>query len=121
MNFADLGLSDELLQAVEAPAIPAAPRSRRRRSAGADDARLIAIAQTGNGQDASLCCDDRYPRPRPPAARGCTQLDPRATSRTGPQVAENFGSTASITTSMALLIGGVRWVQVKALDEGSTC
>ena len=122
MTFADLGLSDELLQAVEAAgytkptdiqaqAIPAVLMMRD----------LIGIAQTGTGKTASFV----LPMIDVMAAGRRRALMPRSlilepTRELAAQVAENFekyGKNHDLT--MALLIGGVQMGdQLKALDEG---
>ncbi len=122
MTFADLGLSDELLQAVEAAgyteptaiqaeAIPAVLMMKD----------LIGIAQTGTGKTASFV----LPMIDVMAAGRRRALMPRSlilepTRELAAQVAENFekyGKNHDLT--MALLIGGVQMGdQLKALDEG---
>ncbi|NVE94077.1 DEAD/DEAH box helicase [Altererythrobacter lutimaris] len=122
MTFADLGLSDKLLQAVEAAgytqptdiqaqAIPAVLMMRD----------LIGIAQTGTGKTASFV----LPMIDVMAAGRRRALMPRSlilepTRELAAQVAENFekyGKNHDLT--MALLIGGVQMGdQLKALDEG---
>ena len=122
MKFADLGLSDGLLKAVEAAgyetptpiqaqAIPSVLMMRD----------LIGIAQTGTGKTASFVLpmidilDHGRRRARMPRS---LILEP--TRELAAQVAENFekyGRNADL--KMALLIGGVQMGdQVKALDEG---
>jgi len=122
MKFADLGLSDNLLKAVEsagydtptpiqAQAIPSVLMMRD----------LIGIAQTGTGKTASFVLpmidilDHGRRRARMPRS---LILEP--TRELAAQVAENFekyGRNADL--KMALLIGGVQMGdQVKALDEG---
>ncbi|WP_448659863.1 DEAD/DEAH box helicase [Sphingomonas sp. CJ99] len=122
MNFADLGLSDELLKAVgaagyseptpvQAQAIPSVLMMRD----------LIAIAQTGTGKTASFVLPmiDIL-------AQGRTRaLMPRSlilepTRELAAQVAENFEKYGkNHKLSMALLIGGVQMGdQVKALERG---
>ena len=122
MTFADLGLSDELLQAVEAAgytqptdiqaeAIPAVLMMKD----------IIGIAQTGTGKTASFV----LPMIDVMAAGRRRALMPRSlilepTRELAAQVAENFekyGKNHDLT--MALLIGGVQMGdQLKALDEG---
>ncbi|HEY6817680.1 MAG TPA: DEAD/DEAH box helicase, partial [Croceibacterium sp.] len=122
MKFADLGLSDELLQAVEsagyseptpiqAQAIPQVHMMKD----------LIAIAQTGTGKTASFVLPMidilSHGRRR---ARMPRSLILEPTRELAMQVAENFekyGTNHDL--KMALLIGGVQMGdQVKALDEG---
>src|SRR6187399_654760 len=122
MKFADLGLSDELLQAVEtagyseptpiqAQAIPQVQMMKD----------LIAIAQTGTGKTASFVLPMidilSHGRRR---ARMPRSLILEPTRELAMQVAENFekyGTNHDL--KMALLIGGVQMGdQVKALDEG---
>ncbi|VWX51840.1 DEAD/DEAH box helicase [Novosphingobium sp. 9U] len=122
MNFADLGLSDELLKAVveagyttptpiQAQAIPQVQMMRD----------LIAIAQTGTGKTASFVLPmiDILANGRRRA------LMPRSlilepTRELAAQVAENFEKYGkNHNLKMALLIGGVQMGdQVKALTEG---
>ena len=122
MKFADLGLSENLLAAVEAAgydtptpiqaeAIPAVLMMKD----------IIGIAQTGTGKTASFVLpmidilDHGRRRARMPRS---LILEP--TRELAAQVAENFekyGKNADL--KMALLIGGVQMGdQVKALDEG---
>lgn len=122
MTFADLGLSDKLLQAVEtagyseptpiqAEAIPAILMMKD----------LIGIAQTGTGKTASFVLpmidvlDSGRRRARMPRS---LILEP--TRELAAQVAENFEKYgANHDLKMALLIGGVQMGdQLKALDEG---
>ncbi len=122
MKFADLGLSDELLQAVEtagyseptpiqAQAIPQVQMMRD----------LIAIAQTGTGKTASFVLPmiDILASGRR-RARMPRSLILEPTRELAAQVAENFEKYgANHDLKMALLIGGVQMSdQVKALDEG---
>ncbi len=122
MNFADLGLSPELLKAVEtagyseptpiqAQAIPAVLMMRD----------MIGIAQTGTGKTASFVLPmiDILANGRRRA------LMPRSlilepTRELAAQVAENFEKYGkNHDLKMALLIGGVQMGdQVKALNEG---
>ena len=122
MSFADLGLSDELLKAVEeagyteptpiqAQAIPAVLMMKD----------LIGIAQTGTGKTASFV----LPMIDVMAAGRRRALMPRSlilepTRELAAQVAENFEKYgANHDLKMALLIGGVQMGdQLKALDEG---
>ncbi|WP_066553448.1 DEAD/DEAH box helicase [Croceicoccus bisphenolivorans] len=122
MKFADLGLSEELLQSVEAAgyseptpiqaqAIPSVLMMRD----------LIGIAQTGTGKTASFVLPMidilAHGRRR---ARMPRSLILEPTRELAAQVAENFekyGTNHDL--KMALLIGGVQMAdQVKALDEG---
>jgi superfamily II DNA/RNA helicase len=122
MNFADLGLSDELLRAVtesgydtptpiQASAIPSVLMMRD----------LIAIAQTGTGKTAAFVLPmidilgEGRTRARMPRS---LILEP--TRELAAQVAENFEKYGKYhKLSMALLIGGVQMGdQVKALEKG---
>ena len=122
MKFADLGLSDELLKAVndagydeptpiQAQAIPAVLMMRD----------LVGIAQTGTGKTASFVLpmidvlSEGRRRARMPRS---LILEP--TRELAAQVAENFEKYgANHDLSMALLIGGVQMGdQIKRLDEG---
>ena len=122
MNFADLGLSDELLRAVteagyseptpiQAAAIPQIQMMRD----------LIAIAQTGTGKTASFVLPMidilAHGRARALMPRSLI-LEP--TRELAAQVAENFEKYGKYhKLSMALLIGGVQMGdQVKALEKG---
>jgi superfamily II DNA/RNA helicase len=122
MTFADLGLSDELLQAVtaagyteptpiQAQAIPQVQMMRD----------IIAIAQTGTGKTASFVLPMidilHHGRRR---ARMPRSLILEPTRELAAQVAENFEKYGvNHDLKMALLIGGVQMGdQVKALDEG---
>ncbi|HYD24195.1 MAG TPA: DEAD/DEAH box helicase [Croceibacterium sp.] len=122
MSFADLGLSDELLQAVQsagyteptpiqAQAIPQVQMMRD----------IIAIAQTGTGKTASFVLPMidilHHGRRR---ARMPRSLILEPTRELAQQVAENFEKYGvNHDLKMALLIGGVQMGdQVKALDEG---
>ena len=122
MNFADLGLSEELLKAVEAAgyteptaiqaeAIPAVLMMKD----------IIGIAQTGTGKTASFV----LPMIDVLASGRRRALMPRSlilepTRELAAQVAENFEKYGrNHDLKMALLIGGVQMGdQVKALDEG---
>jgi superfamily II DNA/RNA helicase len=122
MKFADLGLSDELLQAVEAAGYSeptpiqaqAIPQVQMMKD-------VIAIAQTGTGKTASFVLPMidilAHGRRR---ARMPRSLILEPTRELAQQVAENFekyGTNHDL--KMALLIGGVQMGdQVKALDEG---
>ncbi|TCD05412.1 DEAD/DEAH box helicase [Erythrobacteraceae bacterium CFH 75059] len=122
MNFADLGLSPELLQAVEAAgyteptpiqaqAIPAMLMMKD----------IIGIAQTGTGKTASFVLPMidilHHGRRR---ARMPRSLILEPTRELAAQVADNFAIYGrGHDLKMALLIGGVQMGdQVKALDEG---
>jgi len=122
MKFADLGLSDELLQAVEAAGYDtptpiqaqAIPQIQMMRD-------LIAIAQTGIGKTASFVLPmiDILPNgPRRALMPPPLILEP--TRELAAQVAENFEKYGkNHDLRMALLIGGVQMGdQVKALNEG---
>jgi len=122
MNFADLGLSDELLQAVEAAGYTeptpiqaqAIPQVQMMKD-------LIAIAQTGTGKTASFVLPmiDILASGRR-RARMPRSLILEPTRELAMQVAENFDKYGkNHDLKMALLIGGVQMGdQVKALDEG---
>ncbi len=122
MNFADLGLSDQLLRAVteagydtptpiQAAAIPSVLMMRD----------LIGIAQTGTGKTASFVLPMidilAHGRSR---ARMPRSLILEPTRELAAQVAENFDKYGKYhKLSMALLIGGVQMGdQVKALEKG---
>ena len=122
MKFADLGLSDELLQAViaagydtptpiQAQAIPPVLMMKD----------LIGIAQTGTGKTASFVLPMidvlAHGRRRAMMPRSLI-LEP--TRELAAQVAENFEKYGkNHDLKMALLIGGVQMGdQVKALNEG---
>jgi len=122
MKFADLGLSDELLQAVEAAGYDtptpiqaqAIPQIHMMKD-------LIAIAQTGTGKTASFV----LPMIDVLANGRRRALMPRSlilepTRELAAQVAENFEKYGkNHDLKMALLIGGVQMGdQVKALNEG---
>ncbi|WFL76745.1 DEAD/DEAH box helicase [Altererythrobacter arenosus] len=122
MSFADLGLSDDLLKAVEAAgytqptaiqaeAIPPVLMMKD----------IIGIAQTGTGKTASFV----LPMIDIMAAGRRRALMPRSlilepTRELAAQVAENFEKYGvNHDLKMALLIGGVQMGdQLKALDEG---
>ncbi|WEK47323.1 MAG: DEAD/DEAH box helicase [Candidatus Andeanibacterium colombiense] len=122
MKFADLGLSDELLEAVEAAGYDtptpiqaqAIPQVQMMRD-------LIAIAQTGTGKTASFVLPMidilAHGRRRALMPRSLI-LEP--TRELAAQVAENFDKYGkNHDLKMALLIGGVQMGdQVKALNEG---
>jgi superfamily II DNA/RNA helicase len=122
MNFADLGLSDELLQSVtaagydtptpiQAQAIPPVLMMKD----------IIGIAQTGTGKTASFVLPMidilAHGRRRAMMPRSLI-LEP--TRELAAQVAENFEKYGkNHDLKMALLIGGVQMGdQVKALNEG---
>ena len=122
MNFADLGLSDELLRAVneagydtptpiQAQAIPPVLMMKD----------LIGIAQTGTGKTASFVLPMidilAHGRSR---ARMPRSLILEPTRELAAQVAENFEKYGKYhKLNMALLIGGVSMGdQVKALEKG---
>jgi superfamily II DNA/RNA helicase len=122
MNFADLGLSDELLKAVtesgyteptpiQAQAIPPVLMMKD----------IIGIAQTGTGKTASFVLPMidilAHGRSR---ARMPRSLILEPTRELAAQVAENFEKYGKYhKLSMALLIGGVSMGdQVKALEKG---
>tara|TARA_R110000782_G_scaffold78276_8_gene155401 strand:- start:57424 stop:58833 length:1410 start_codon:yes stop_codon:yes gene_type:complete len=122
MNFADLGLSDELLKAVteagydtptpiQAQAIPSVLMMKD----------IIGIAQTGTGKTASFVLPMidilAHGRSR---ARMPRSLILEPTRELAAQVAENFEKYGKYhKLSMALLIGGVSMGdQVKALEKG---
>jgi superfamily II DNA/RNA helicase len=122
MSFADLGLSDELLRAVnesgyteptaiQAQAIPSVLMMRD----------LIGIAQTGTGKTASFVLPmiDILAEGRS-RARMPRSLILEPTRELAAQVAENFEKYGKYhKLSMALLIGGVQMGdQVKALEKG---
>jgi superfamily II DNA/RNA helicase len=122
MRFADIGLSDELLQAVteagydvptpiQEQAIPSVLMMRD----------IIGIAQTGTGKTASFVLPMidilAHGRAR---ARMPRSLILEPTRELAAQVAENFEKYGKYhKLSMALLIGGVQMGdQVKALEKG---
>ena len=122
MSFADLGLSDELLRAVnesgyteptaiQSQAIPSILMMRD----------LIGIAQTGTGKTASFVLPmiDILAGSRA-RARMPRSLILEPTRELAAQVAENFEKYGKYhKLSMALLIGGVQMGdQVKALEKG---
>jgi len=122
MNFADLGLSDELLKAVEesgyseptpiqASAIPAVLMMKD----------IIGVAQTGTGKTASFVLPmiDILAQGRN-RARMPRSLILEPTRELAAQVAENFEKYGKYhKLSMALLIGGVQMGdQVSALEKG---
>ena len=122
MTFADLGLSDELLRAIEdsgytvptpiqASAIPSILMMRD----------MIGVAQTGTGKTASFVLPmiDILAGSRA-RARMPRSLILEPTRELAAQVAENFEKYGRYhKLSMALLIGGVQMGdQVKALEKG---
>ena len=122
MKFADLGLSDELMRAIDdagyesptpiqAEAIPQVQMMRD----------LIAVAQTGTGKTASFVLPmiDILASGRR-RARMPRSLILEPTRELAAQVAENFEKYGkNHDLKLALLIGGVQMGdQVKALDEG---
>ena len=122
MPFADLGLSNELLQAVgeagyseptpiQAQAIPSVLMMRD----------IIGIAQTGTGKTASFVLPmiDILAQGRS-RARMPRSLILEPTRELAAQVAENFEKYGKYhKLSMALLIGGVSMGdQIKALEKG---
>jgi superfamily II DNA/RNA helicase len=122
MSFADLGLSDELLRAVNDSGY-AEPTPIQRQAIpsvlmGRD---LIGIAQTGTGKTASFVLPMidilAHGRSR---ARMPRSLILEPTRELAAQVAENFDKYGRYhKLSMALLIGGVSMGdQVKALEKG---
>src|SRR3569623_3645246 len=122
MKFADLGLSDELLQAVEAAGYSeptpiqaqAIPQVQMMKD-------LIAIAQTGTGKTASFVLPMidilAHGRRRARMPRSLILEPPRELAA---QVAENFEKYGKYhKLSMALLIGGVSMGdQTAALEKG---
>src|SRR6186713_3683321 len=122
MKFADLGLSDEVLLAVEAAGYDtptpiqaqAIPQVQMMRD-------IIAIAQTGTGKTAAFVLPMidilGHGRTR---ARMPRSLILEPTRELAAQVAENFEKYGKYQKlSMALLIGGVQMGdQVKALEKG---
>ncbi|MXP46347.1 DEAD/DEAH box helicase [Altererythrobacter luteolus] len=122
MSFADLGLSDELLKAVEeAGYTEPTPIQEQAIPAILMMKDLIGIAQTGTGKTASFV----LPMIDVMAAGRRRALMPRSlilepTRELAAQVAENFEKYgANHDLKMALLIGGVQMGdQLKALNEG---
>ncbi|WP_126172707.1 DEAD/DEAH box helicase [Altericroceibacterium xinjiangense] len=123
MNFADLGLSDELLQAVKAAGYDeptpiqaqAIPQVQMMKD-------VIAVAQTGTGKTASFVLpmiDILHQGRR--RARMPRSLILEPTRELAMQVAENFEKYGkNHDLNLALLIGGVQMGdQLKALDEGA--
>src|SRR5829696_174783 len=122
MTFADLGLSDELLRAVNDSGYPEpTPIQRAAIPSVLMGKDIIAIAQTGTGKTASFVLPMidilHHGRRR---ARMPRSLILEPTRELAAQVAENFEKYGvHHDLKMALLIGGVQMGdQVKALDEG---
>ena len=122
MTFADLGLSDQLLRAVEDSGYTdPTPIQRGAIPAVLMGKDLIGIAQTGTGKTAGFVLpmidilDHGRTRARMPRS---LILEP--TRELAAQVAENFEKYGkNHKLSMALLIGGVQMGdQVKALEKG---
>lgn len=122
MKFADLGLSDELLQAVEAAGYDTpTPIQAQTIPSTLMMKDIIGIAQTGTGKTASFVLPMidilAHGRAR---ARMPRSLILEPTRELAAQVAENFvkyGKNHKL--NMALLIGGVQMgEQVKALEKG---
>jgi superfamily II DNA/RNA helicase len=122
MTFADLGLSDQLLRAVEDSGYnEPTPIQRGAIPAVLMGKDLIGIAQTGTGKTAGFVLpmidilDHGRSRARMPRS---LILEP--TRELAAQVAENFEKYGkNHKLSMALLIGGVQMGdQVKALEKG---
>ncbi len=122
MSFADLGLSDELLRAVEASGYTEPTPIQRQAIPSVLMMRdLIGIAQTGTGKTASFVLPmiDILAQGRS-RARMPRSLILEPTRELAAQVAENFEKYGvNHKLSMALLIGGVSMGdQVKALEKG---
>ncbi|MDR6852087.1 superfamily II DNA/RNA helicase [Sphingomonas sp. BE123] len=122
MSFADLGLSDELLKAVEEAGYSEPTPIQRQAIPSVLMMRdLIAIAQTGTGKTASFVLPmiDVLAEGRS-RARMPRSLILEPTRELAVQVAENFEKYGkNHKLSMALLIGGVQMGdQVKALEKG---
>ena len=122
MTFADLGLSDELLRAVEDSGYPEpTPIQRAAIPSVLMGKDLIGIAQTGTGKTASFVLPMldilHHGRSR---ARMPRSLILEPTRELAQQVSENFEKYGKYhKLSMALLIGGVQMGdQVKALEKG---
>src|SRR6186997_2020229 len=122
MPFAELGLSDDLLRAVEESGYTEpTPIQRQAIPSVLMNRDLIGIAQTGTGKTASFVLpmidilDHGRTRARMPRS---LILEP--TRELAAQVAENFEKYGkNHKLSMALLIGGVQMGdQVKALEKG---
>jgi len=122
MSFADLGLSDELLQAVEESGYSEpTPIQRQAIPSVLMNRDLIGIAQTGTGKTASFVLPmiDILAQGRS-RARMPRSLILEPTRELAAQVAENFEKYGkNHKLSMALLIGGVSMGdQQKALEKG---
>ncbi len=122
MTFADLGLSDELLRAVdEAGYGEPTPIQRQAIPSVLMGRDLIGIAQTGTGKTAGFVLPmiDILAQGRS-RARMPRSLILEPTRELAAQVAENFEKYGKYNKlSMALLIGGVSMGdQVKALEKG---
>ncbi|GAO37979.1 putative helicase [Sphingomonas changbaiensis NBRC 104936] len=122
MSFADLGLSDELLKAVnDSGYTEPTPIQRQAIPSVLMGRDLIGIAQTGTGKTASFVLPMidilAHGRSR---ARMPRSLILEPTRELAAQVAENFDKYGRYhKLSMALLIGGVSMGdQVKALEKG---
>jgi superfamily II DNA/RNA helicase len=122
MNFADLGLSDELLRAVtESGYTEPTPIQQQTIPSVLMMRDLIGIAQTGTGKTAAFVLPMidilGHGRAR---ARMPRSLILEPTRELAAQVAENFEKYGKYhKLSMALLIGGVQMGdQVKALEKG---
>ena len=122
MSFADLGLSDELLKAVQDSGYTEPTPIQRQAIPSVLMGRdLIGIAQTGTGKTASFVLPMidilAHGRSR---ARMPRSLILEPTRELAAQVAENFEKYGKYhKLSMALLIGGVSMGdQVKALEKG---
>jgi superfamily II DNA/RNA helicase len=122
MTFADLGLSDQLLRAVEDSGYTEpTPIQRGAIPAVLMGKDLIGIAQTGTGKTAGFVLPMidilHHGRSR---ARMPRSLILEPTRELAAQVAENFDKYGKYhPLSMALLIGGVQMGdQVKALEKG---
>src|SRR6187401_2472521 len=122
MTFADLGLSDELLRAVDDSGYPEpTPIQRAAIPSVLMGKDLIGIAQTGTGKTASFVLPmiDILAEGRS-RARMPRSLILEPTRELAAQVSENFEKYGKYNKlSMALLIGGVQMGdQVKALEKG---
>lgn len=122
MKFADLGLSDELLKAIdEAGYTDATPIQEQAIPPVLMMKDIIGIAQTGTGKTASFVLPmiDILAQGRS-RARMPRSLILEPTRELAAQVAENFEKYGKYNKlSMALLIGGVSMGdQVKALEKG---
>src|SRR4249919_295054 len=122
MTFADLGLSDELLRAVDDSGYPEpTPIQRAAIPSVLMGKDLIGIAQTGTGKTAGFVLPMidilHHGRSR---ARMPRSMIHEPTRELAMQVAENFEKYGKYhPLSMALLIGGVQMGdQVKALEKG---